>query len=187
MDREQDILDYLQNRMRPEAQSAFEAEMTRDAALAAEVDLLRKVQAELANGPEHHQAEAVWDRIAAQIEMPTPANENRRPWAQALRYAAVAVLAIAVWQVTLGPRFLQGEGNFRTASDAQVEAALQVRFAETATLAEIAEALTPLGGTITDGPTALGFVQLSFPDADAAAAARQALAARPELVELIAD
>lgn len=187
MDREQDILDYLQNRMPAEAQSAFEAEMSRDAALAAEVDLLRKVQAELATGPEHSQAAAVWDRIAAQIETPTPANENRRPWAQALRYAAVAVLAITVWQVTLGPRFTQGEGGFRTASDAQVEAAFQVRFTQTATLAEIAEALMPLGGTITDGPTALGFLQLSFPDAEAAAAARQALAARPDLVELIAD
>ncbi|WP_424972677.1 hypothetical protein [Dinoroseobacter sp. S76] len=187
MDREQDILDYLQDRMPPEAQSAFEAEMTRDAALAAEVELLRKVQAELADGPEHSEAEAVWDRIAAEIETPAPANENRRPWAQALRYAAVAVLAIGVWQVTLGPRITQGEGGFRTASDAQTEAGFQVRFAETATLAEISEALMPLGGTIADGPTALGLLRLSFPDAEAAAAAREALAARPDLVELIAD
>lgn len=187
MDREQDILDYLQDRMPPEAQSAFEAEMSRDAALAAEVDLLRKVRTELAIGPEHVQAEAVWDRIAGQIETPTPANENRRPWLLALRYAAVAALAIAVWQVTLGPRLIQGGGGFQTASEAQVEASFQVRFAETATLAEIAEALLPLGATITDGPTALGLLRLSFPDSEAAVTAREMLAARPELVELIAD
>lgn len=187
MDREQDILDYLQGKMPAEAQSAFEAAMAGDAALAAEVELLRKVQAELATGPEHSQAEAVWDRIAAQIETTSPANENRRPWAQALRYAAVAVLAIGVWQVTLGPRFTQDEGGFRTASDPRTEAALQVRFTEAATLAELAEVLVPLGGTIIDGPTALGLLRLSFPDATGAETARQALAGRPDLVELIAD
>lgn len=188
MDRDQDILDYLQDRLTTADRDAFESAMARDASLAAEVDVMRSVRAELASGPRHDSADAVWDRLSAKIDAaPQAANDNSRPWQQVLKYAAVAMIAVAAWQVTLGPRVTGGPDGFRTASEQPAAVSFQVKFVETATLGEIAALLAPLGGTISEGPSALGLVRLSFADANLGAEASKVLEERSDLVEFVAD
>lgn len=188
MDRDDTILNYLQNRLSSEDRAQFETAMAQDAALSAEVDLMRSVRADLSAGPMHDNADAVWARLSAKID-PTlqPANANRRPWMPVLRYAAVAALAIAVWQVTVVPRTGGVPDEFRPASEGVAAFVLQVKFADTATIADIGTLLAPLNGTISDGPSALGVVRVSFPDQAAQQQAFAALNARADLVELVLE
>lgn len=188
MDRDQNILDYLQDRLTSTDRGAFESAMARDASLAAEVDVMRRVRAELASTPKHDKADAVWDQLSAEIDAaPRAANDNNSPWQQALKYAAAAVIAVAAWQVTIGPRINGVPDGFRTASEQSTEFTFQVKFVNTATFEDIAALLTPLGGTISDGPSALGLVRLSFADADLRDAALRALQEREALVEFVAE
>lgn len=188
MDRDQSILDYLQNRLSSADRKAFETVMAQDASLAAEVDLMRSVRAELASMPGHKNANAVWDRLSAQMDAaPQAANDNRRPWQQALKYAAVAMIAVAAWQVTIGPRLNEGPTGFRTASEETAAFTFQVKFIESATLGEIAALLAPLGGTISDGPSALGLVRLSFAEAGLRDAALKTLVDHGAPVEFVAE
>ncbi len=188
MDRDQDILDYVQGRLAPADRDAFEQAMARDASLAAEVDVMRSVRGALASGPTHAQAEAVWDRLSAEIDPPPQAaNDNRRPWREVLTYAAVALIAVAAWQVTIGPRLTAGPDGFRAATAQSDGVSFQVKFVDAATLGEIATLLAPLGGTISDGPSALGLVRLSFPDPSQREEAMRLLETRSDLVEFVAE
>ncbi len=188
MTRDEDILEYLQNRLSPADRDAFEQMMAQDAALAAEVNVMRAVRADLADGPKHEKADAVWDRISASIDaQAAPANDNRSPWRQVLQYAAVAVLAIAAWQVAVVPRISGVPEGFRTASETSDAVSIQVKFTETATLADISTLLAPFEGRIIDGPGALGLVRLSFSDENLAEAAQSALESNATLVEFVAD
>ncbi|MEM9575773.1 MAG: hypothetical protein AAF999_02035 [Pseudomonadota bacterium] len=188
MNRDEDILDYLQDRLTPDRKAAFEGEMAQNAALAAEVALMKAVRSELAQAPRHEQAEAVWTRLSAEIDAaPKAANDNRPLWKEALKYAAVAILSVAVWQTTLGPRIGIRQDGFRTASEGQVDFSVQVKFVPTASYGEIADLLSSLGGRITDGPSALGLVRLSFDDATARQEAIYLLEAERELVEIVAE
>ncbi|MCV3272743.1 anti-sigma factor [Roseobacter sinensis] len=188
MDRDQNILDYLQDRLTAADREAFEAAMAQDGSLAAEVSVMRSVRAQLAAAPKHESADAVWQRLSAEMESrPPAANDDRPPWQQLLKYAAVAVLAVAAWQVTIVPRMGEAPGGFRTASEQPAAFTFQVKFVESATLGEIAAVLGPLGGTITDGPSALGLVRLSFAEAGLRDEALKALEGQVELVEFVAD
>lgn len=188
MDRDQSILDYLQDRLTSSDRDVFERSMAKDTSLAAEVDLMRSVRAELSSAPGHENADAVWDRLSAEIDAePQAANDNRRPWRQTLKYAAVAVLAVAAWQVTVGPRINQVPGEFRTASEQPAAFAFQVKFVESATIGEITALLAPLGGTITDGPSALGLMRISLAEAGLREEALEVLNNSRELVEFVAE
>ena len=186
MDREEAILDYLQDRLGPAERDRFETAMADDASLAAEVDMMRSVRAELANGPRHTSTDAVWDRLSASIApAPGVANENRAPRVQALRYAAVALLAIACWQAVIVPRITSAPDVYRTASEASDPYVLQVKFADDATIAQIGSLLGEVNGTISDGPSALGIVRLSFVEESARRQAIETLAAQVALVEFV--
>ncbi|MGZ2258768.1 hypothetical protein [Roseobacter sp. A03A-229] len=188
VDRDQDILNYLQDRLTAADREAFEGAMARDASLAAEVDVMRAVRAELASAPRHENADAVWDQLSVEIDaMPTTANDNKRPWQQMLKYAAVAVIAVAAWQVTVGPRINGAPDGFRTASEKSEAFSFQVKFVDAATLGEIAAVLVPLGGTISDGPSALGLLRLSFANASLGEEAIVVLEERTDLVEFVAQ
>ncbi|MFK7882109.1 hypothetical protein [Roseobacter sp.] len=188
MDRDQDILNYLQDRLTTTDREAFEDAMGRDASLAAEVDVMRSVRAELASEPRHENAKAVWDRLSAEIDAaPKAANDNNRPWQHVLKYAAVAVIAVAAWQVTIGPRINGVQDGFRPASEQPTAFSFQVKFVDTATFVEIMALLSQIGGTISDGPSALGLVRLSFADASLGEAAIRVLEDRSELVEFVAE
>lgn len=164
MDRDEEILDYLQERMTPAARDRFEADMAANAALAAEVEVLRSVRAALASGPAHENKDAVWARLSLSIDQTSgPANFNRAPkWAGLMRYAAVAVVAVAAWQLAVVPQMPQGPDGFRPASVEAAQYVLQIRFDDEAAFADIVELLYTLDATIVDGPGALGLVQVSF-------------------------
>lgn len=188
MDRDETILEYLREKLPPEDRSAFEATMAQDAALAAEVELLRAVRSELATGPKHDNAGAVWDRLAAKMDpLPVHANDNRSPWIHTLRYAAVAVLAVAAWQFTVVPRTGTAPDGFRTSSEVTAAFVLQVKFLDNATIADIGLLLAPANGTIIDGPSALGIVRVSFPDQAARVQALESLGAQSDLVEFVLE
>lgn len=188
MDRDDAILDYLQDQMTPQERASFEQAMAQDASLAAEVSLMQSVRAELASGPPHEQADEVWRKLSATLDAPAqPANENRGPWRQLLQYAAACVLAVSLWQLAVVPRLGGADGGFRAASDASEAFVLAVKFVDTATLAQITDALAPFGGTITDGPSALGILRVSFADAQQQSAAQEGLGNRPDLVEFLSE
>lgn len=186
MDRDDKILAYLQGKLASPDHVRFEKEMAVDKSLAAEVALMRSVRAQLASGPKMPNPDQGWARLSEAICEPArPANENRRPWRQLAQYAAVACVAIATWQVVAVPRL----GNepapetFRAASEAADAFTLQVKFADTATMTEITAVLGPLGGMITNGPSALGILRISFENEEARRQARVALETRDDLVE----
>lgn len=185
MDHDDKILDYVQNRLAPADREQFEKAMAKDKSLSAEVDLMRSVRAELKAGPIHENADAVWDKLSAAIDpAPQTANDNRRPWLQVLQYAAVAVMAVAAWQFAVVPRISGEPDGFRAASEQSVGFVLQVKFIESATIGEITDLLRPLNGTITDGPTALGLVRVSFAKKNMQQEAFDVLSSRSDLVEL---
>lgn len=186
MERDDAILDYLQGKLSKEERMRFETAMADDASLAAEVEVMRAVRAELANAPRHAQADAVWNRLSAEMA-PTPqvANENRSPWTQVLRYAAVAAVAVACWQVAIVPRIGGGPEVYRAASESADAFVLQVKFADNATVSEIAQVLAEVEGTISDGPSALGIMRVSFAVEASRAQALDTLAGRPALVEFV--
>ena len=122
---EQNILDYLQNRLSAARKDAFEQMMAEDAALAAEVEVMRAVRRELAAGPKLDNAEAVWERVSASIDaQAVPANDNRSPLKQVLKYAAVVLIAVGAWQVTVVPRISAVPASIMPAS-AETPAASQ--------------------------------------------------------------
>lgn len=188
MDRDDKILDYVQNRLAPADRAQFEKAMAQDKPLAAEVDLMRSVRAELEAGPSHENADAVWNKLSAVID-PTPqtANDNRKPWRQVLQYAAVAVIAVAAWQFAVVPRISEQPGGFQAASEHAAGFVLQVKFLESATMGQIIDMLRPLNGTITDGPSALGLVRVSFAQAELRQEALGVLNTRSDLVELVLE
>lgn len=186
MERDDAILDYLQGKMPKAERNRFEAAMADDASLAGEVDVMRAVRAELANAPKHEKADAVWDRLSAAIDpVPQVANENRAPWTQMLRYAAVAAVAVACWQVAIVPRMGGGPEGYRAASESTDAFILQVKFVDGATVAEITDLLAEVEGTISDGPSALGIMRLSFAAEDLRRQALEVLSSREGLVELV--
>ncbi|ABG33450.1 hypothetical protein CEP88_09260 [Roseobacter denitrificans] len=185
MDRDDQILNYVQDRLSPQDRAAFEEAMARDAALSGEVALMQAVRGALAQEPKHDNSDAVWDRLSASMSpVPQPANMNSSPWAQLARYAAVAAIAVLAWQVVV-PRSSGVPTGFTPATEGAGAFVLQVKFADSATFGDIGALLGPLGGTITDGPTALGLVRVSFADATSLQEAAVALDARSDLVELV--
>jgi len=188
MDRDDKILNYVQDRMPPQDREAFEKAMATDAALAAEVGLMQSVRGALAAEPTHDNSDAVWDRLSTSMtSLPQPANVNRSPWAQVARYAAVAAIAVFAWQVTVVPRSSGVPEGFAPATEGAGAFVLQVKFADTATFGEIGALLGPLGGTITDGPTALGLVRVSFTNAASLQEAVVTLNAGSDIVELVVE
>ncbi|MFK7870917.1 MAG: hypothetical protein AB8B58_16965 [Roseobacter sp.] len=188
MDRDQNILDYVQDRLSTADRAKFEDAMVQDTSLAAEVDVMRSLRAALSAGPVHEKADAVWQRLSTEIsDAPRAANDNQRPWRHLLKYAAVAVFAVAAWQTTVAPRLLTVPEGYRAASDAAAEFTFQVKFTDGATLADIADVLAPFGGRIIDGPSALGLVRISVSEEDLVQDAQTALEMRTDLVEFVAE
>ena len=188
MDREDWILNHIQGRHSAEDQASFENAMARDPALSAEVNVMRAVRRELADSSKHENAEAVWLRLTKEIDdHPKPANDNRQPFVAILRYAAVALIAVAAWQFAVVPRLGDPDAGFRTASGDAASHVLQVKFRPDVTIAAIGDVLTALEGTIADGPSTLGILRLSFADNAALTNAFEVLSARDELVELILE
>ncbi len=182
LDRDDDVLDYLQNRMSPERRTTFENEMQEDTQLAAEVQVMQAARTELDDlGVPVGAAAAGWDRLSAAID--APANTNRPPAVQYLQIAAAMVLAVAVWHFAVIPSFFKtGPATFQTASEEAGLADLTVVFNDTAPAGEIAALVFDLEGVVVSGPSALGTFKLRFADEERRDAALEALEAREDLI-----
>lgn len=190
MDRDDKTLAYLQGRLVAREREQFERDMAADAGLRSEVNLMQSVRGELSNAPTLPDPDELWERISTVIDQPgKAANDNRRPWLQAAQYAAVACVAIAVWQVVAVPRLGPDTGPevFRAVSETSDKFELQVKFLDTATIADVIAVLAALDGTISDGPSALGIVRVSFVSEARRQNAFETLTSRRDLVEFMSD
>lgn len=193
MDREERITAYMQDRLDAEARRSFELEMSGDAGLAAEVATLRAVRREFASEDVGADAGAGWDRLSASIDrvemnVPTPANAPGAPRFAIWQVAAMIVAAVMVWEVAVSPQLETSDPTrYQTVSEAASGPVLQVVFKADAPIGEIAALLQDVGGTIKDGPSAVGLYRVGFGDAASAEAALATLSTRTDLIETVLE
>lgn len=190
MDREDRLLAYMQNRMSPDDKGRFETEMASDRSLAAEVSAMRAVRSELAEEDGLPDTDAGWARLSAALdaEGTQPANLNRPIRISLLQAAALVVASVLLWQVAIAPNLTGlGESGYETVTEERTGPVLQVIFTADASMGEISALLRMHGGTLLDGPSALGLYRIGFPDAAQRTAARDALTGRPDLVDTVAN
>jgi anti-sigma factor RsiW len=177
------LIAYVRGRLTPEEAAQVEAEAAARPELAAEIALTRGI---IAAFEEDERApvpgELGWARLSRaldaeprQVAAPAPA---RRPlWP----LAATAAAAVLVWQLAAVP-LITGPGEpvgYAPVSETPAGATLQVAFVPDAPEAAIRELLRGLDARISDGPSAIGLWQLSFPTPEARDAAMETLAAAP--------
>ena len=95
------------------------------------------------------------------------------------------MVAVLMWQVAAVPLLQEDPATYRTVTETVAGPGLQVIFAEDAPAGEIAAVLREVGGTVTDGPSALGIWRVSFSDAEDRDAAMAALSARTDIIESV--
>lgn len=185
MDREDRLLAYMQDKLDATDRTAFEAEIATDPALAAEVAALEGVRQVFGTETVPGQRAAGWERLSAAIAAGQPAasNDNRPHRLSLWQAAAVAAVAVLMWQVGMVPLLTEDPASYRTVTETPAGPGLQVIFAEVAPAGEIAALLREVGGTVTDGPGALGIWHVSFEDAEHRDAALTALTARTDIIE----
>ncbi len=187
MDREDRLLAYMQDKLDPADRAAFEAEIASDSALAAEVAALKAVRQEFGSKTVPGERAAGWQRLSAAIaaQQPLATNDNRPVRLSLWQAAAAAVVAVVMWQVAAVPLLQDEPETYRTVTETVAGPGLQVVFAEDATAGEITAVLREVGGTVTDGPSALGIWRVSFEDAEDRDAAMAALSARTDIIETV--
>lgn len=187
MDRDDAIVDYMQNRMPPDTRAAFEAEMETDPKLAAEVAVMQAARADMSQSDVPVGAAAKgWKRLSGALD--GPANTNRPPAMQFLQIAAAMVLAVGVWHFAVIPSFFDaGPSGYQTASAEDGQPDLSVLFNEAAPIGEISTVLTELEGVIIGGPSALGTYLIRFADAEQREAALEVLKTREDLFSTVLE
>lgn len=192
-DRSLELSSYLSDRMPQEARRAFEARMEADAALAAEVAMLRAARGVaaadvVAASASETEREAEWRKISARLDRPAPqaraANDNRAGWLPKLaQAAAIAAVSVFLWEFAAAPAFRDADApRYEPVSERASGEELQAIFAETATAADIAALLRRTGGEIVGGPSALGVFRVAYDDAAARDAAIAVLGADPLVI-----
>jgi len=183
VDRDDEMLNYVQNRLTGDRRAAFEAEMQTDPQLASEVKVMQAVRVELSQeGDALEQDASGWERLSKSIDASrAPANDNRAPIRQLFQMASAAVLAVGVWHFGVAPSLNSG-GPYETVSEEAGGPVLQVVFAGTASLGDVTALLEQFEGQIIAGPTALGVYRVEFADTALRDAALTELAERSDLV-----
>jgi len=182
VDREDEMLNYLQNRLSDDRRAAFEAAMQTDPHLASEVKMMQAVRAELSQDGDALEGASGWERLSSSIDASrAPANDNRAPIRQLFQMAAAAVLAVGIWHFGVAPS-LNSNGAYEAVSEEAGGPVLQVVFAGTAPLRDVTALLDQFEGQIIAGPTALGGYRVEFADTTLRDAALAALAERRDLV-----
>ncbi|MEO0989794.1 MAG: hypothetical protein AAFX00_02470 [Pseudomonadota bacterium] len=186
MDREERVLAYMQGRLDDGDREAFEADMSRDPELAAEVEVLRSVRSEFANEVAAEDVTDGWDRLSAELDRPQAANLSRAPRLAIWQVAAVVAFCLVAWEGLIAPQ-ISGlrPGPFETVTEAVDGPTLQVVFAEDAPMGEVAYFLRTHNGTIVDGPGAQGIYRIVFTDNPDLAHTQEAMAQRSDLFELV--
>jgi hypothetical protein len=185
MDRDDKILSYVQDTMRPQDRVAFDAEIATDASLAAEIAALMGAREVMVpkSGPD---VEEGWAQLSAAIDQTRfrPANENRPVFLSLVQVASVAVASVLLWQVVVTPLIGEADGTYvpASATASATGPELQVTFTDTATFGEVSGLLNALDATIVSGPGALGIYKVTFDSPELRQAAQDALAARSDLI-----
>jgi hypothetical protein len=186
------LRDYAKGRL-PEAESAALEEAARsDAALAAEIALVRGiVEAGRADAERPSSRELGWAQLSRAIDGEPRRSPSSLVPKQFSRWqaAAAAAAAVAIWSLVAIP-FTARSGDeppgFEMASAAPVHAySAQATFVETAQEGAIREALLSVKAEIVGGPSALGVYVLAFKDAQALKRGVETLRARTDLVETV--
>lgn len=188
MDRDDRVLAYVQGKLSDTDVAAFEQDLQRDADMAAEVLALRAARAEFGHDTEQGDATAGWARLEAAInaERGVAANDNRPVRLSLWQTAGLIAASLALWQVAVVPMTrTQVTSGFEAVSETTQAPVLQVRFSDTAPLGLINALLREIDATVVDGPGALGLYRIAFTGTQQLEAARAALTARPDLVEMV--
>ena len=189
MDREEELLFYVQNRLSEQDKQAFENRLSEDPQLAAEVAVLKVAKTAFAEEDEEaHNLHDGWAELETRMDA-TPAvaaNANRPIRLGLLQVAAVAVISVMTWQFVAVPQFVQDPARYETVSSESSGYVLQVVFRPAATFAEAAVFLARFGGSISDGPGAVGVYRVRFEDATQLENAMMAAKTNAELFEFVA-
>lgn len=182
MDQNDTSLAYLQGRLSDEDRIVFEADIARDADLAAEVAILRGVKIAMAPQDVPDKSEG-WRRISEAIDQETfqPANQNRPIRLSLLQTAASVFLAVFLWQALAVPYLTPGS-YFSPASESAPAPVLQLVFVEDAAISDISALLKTLEASIISGPGALGIYRIAFADEDSLRSAKNILETHKDLV-----
>lgn len=186
------ISGYLNGRLDQTTRDAFEAEMSSNPALAAEVAMARGMNTvfDQDDATASGRSSQGWARLEQEIaasKAPVAANNNRPVWRSLAQTAAAVVVAVGLWQMLVVPELSDTNGaGFTPVSADTAGPVLQIVFAETAELADVIAILSEVDGTIVDGPGAIGLFHVSFPDEAARDAALTVLRDRPALVQNVA-
>jgi anti-sigma-K factor RskA len=178
------VIAYVRGRLTAEEARRVEAASAARPELAAEIALMRGIVGTFdteARAPAP--GELGWARLSRAIDaeprrVAAPAPRARRPlWP----LAASAAAAVLVWQLAAVPLLTRPgeEAAYAPVSEAPAGFTLDVTFAPEAAEGSIRELLRSVGGRVSDGPSAIGLWQLSFPSAEARDAAIEILAAAP--------
>jgi anti-sigma-K factor RskA len=178
------VIAYVRGRLPAEEARRLEVEAAGRPELAAEIAVMRGIVETFdAEARAPAPGELGWARLSRAIgaEPPraaAPATPSRRPlWP----LAASAAAAVLVWQLAAVPLLTRPgeEAGYAPVSETPAGFTLDVAFAPAASEGAIRELIRSVDGRVSDGPSAIGLWQLSFPNAEARDIALQSLAASP--------
>ena len=182
--------DYVNGLLSEEDARRVEEAARADRETAADIAFYRNVKAAVQSGADDFTPGAFgWARLSRAIDgearAPAPARSAASPlW----RYAAAALAVVALGQFALlatSGAPAPGDARYLTASDDEVAGGHMVRvaFAGDARQEAVTALLQSVDGEIAGGPGALGLFLVRFEDEAAQAAALEAFASNPDLVE----
>lgn len=187
------LLDYVRGRAPDDIARRIAAEAEDRPDLAAEIALMRGIGTALTEAPETNSPGALgWARLerALSQEAPAaaaPAPKPARAHLPFIQAAALAVGAVALWQVAIVPVLPGGRGldpAYVPVTQAPLAAATAtVAFVGTASEAEIRALLSATEASIIAGPSALGLWTLGFDSSDTRAAALERYVLEPGIIE----
>ena len=188
MDRDDQILAFIQGRLSEDERAAFEATFRTDPDLFAEITALQAARAEFALSDQNLDASAGWARLETAIksEHPQAANTNRPMRFSLLQTGGLIAASLVLWNVAVAPMISTDRGpGFETVSEAAQGPVLQVLFTASADIDAITALLQEVNGTLIGGPSAVGLYRVSFKDDAARDAAKTAFEARAAVVDMV--
>ena len=181
-DTDETVVAYLRGRLSADEARRLEAEAASRPELAAEIALMRGIVGSFdAEASAPAPGELGWARLSRAIDAEPRQGAVPRARRPLWPLAASAAAAVLVWQLAAVPLLTRpGEdAGYSPVSEAPTGFTLDIAFAADAPEGAIRELLRSVGGRVSDGPSAIGLWQLSFPSAEARDAAMEAMAAAP--------
>jgi len=178
------VLAYVRGRLPAEEARRLEAEAAARPELAAEIALMRGITGTFdAEAGSPVPGELGWARLSRAIDAEPRRAAEPAPRARPRLWplAASAAAAVLVWQLAAVPLLTRPgeEAGYEPVTEAPAGFTLDVAFAPEASEQAIRGLLRSVDGRVSDGPSAIGLWQVSFPSAEARDAAMEALAAAP--------